>query len=317
MLQSGRGYNALQLATECQISKRTIFRDLELLREARVPLVYDEVREQYRIAPDVLLPPTSFAPDEALSLLLLSQDLGKQEALPFLEPARRAALKVESSLPGTLRDYLRDVGSRIGIRPEPHCELTEKAGFYQLLVDAIASRHCLRMSYDSFSEEGPVQTKLSPYHLLFSRRSWYVIGRSANHRAVRTFNLNRIQTLAQLDEKFTPPRRFTIERFLRNAWSLIAEKGPDYEVVIRFEKKVARNVAEVMWHKTQRIEFQPDGSCIFRVTVSGLREIVWWIMGYSDQALVLEPPLLRDEIARMARRLAERYGCETAVGATQ
>ncbi|MBL8826153.1 MAG: WYL domain-containing protein, partial [Planctomycetaceae bacterium] len=62
-----------------------------------------------------------------------------------------------------------------------------------------------------------------------------------------------------------------------------------------------------MWHKTQRVEFQPDGSCLFRVTVSGLTEISWWILGYGDQAVVLEPPELRELVGGRAQRLAEKY----------
>jgi len=59
------------------------------------------------------------------------------------------------------------------------------------------------------------------------------------------------------------------------AWHLIPEPGPDREVLVRFDKMVAQNVAEVVWHKTQRLSFNPDGTLDFRVTVSGLGEISW------------------------------------------
>ncbi len=50
---------------------------------------------------------------------------------------------------------------------------------------------------------------------------------------------------------------------------MIPEKGRDREVVVRFSKLVAQNVAEVNWHKTQQVVFRDDGSADFRVTVSG------------------------------------------------
>jgi predicted DNA-binding transcriptional regulator YafY len=50
-----------------------------------------------------------------------------------------------------------------------------------------------------------------------------------------------------------------------------------------------------------------DGSLEFQVTVSGLQEISWWIMGYGDQAEVLEPAELRAMIHERARKLVAMY----------
>jgi proteasome accessory factor B len=76
---------------------------------------------------------------------------------------------------------------------------------------------------------------------------------------------------------------------------------------VRFDPLVADNVAEVVWHKTQKSKFLDDGSLLFEVKVSGLWEISWWILGYGDQAEVLEPKELRRMVAERAKRLAARY----------
>jgi proteasome accessory factor B len=81
----------------------------------------------------------------------------------------------------------------------------------------------------------------------------------------------------------------------------------DQDVVVRFAPLVARNVAEVAWHKTQRIVERQDGSIDFHVSVSGLNEISWWILGYGDQAEVLRPARLRQMIADRAGKLVELY----------
>ena len=70
---------------------------------------------------------------------------------------------------------------------------------------------------------------------------------------------------------------------------------------------VADNVAEVAWHKTQRVVRNDDGTLDFHVTVSGLQEISWWILGYGDQAEVLQPAELRQLVAARAVRMAQRY----------
>ena len=193
------------------------------------------------------------------------------------------------------------------IKLRPGGRLDDKMPVYHQLLRCVAARRAVRIAYDSFSDGGLIRLKLCPYRLLFSRHSWYVIGRSSLHREVRTFNVGRIQSLEMLDEEFHPPRGFTVESYLGNAWHLIPESGPDQEVVVRFAPLVARNVAEVVWHKTQRLVHREDGSLDFHVRVSGLNEISWWILGYGDQAEVLKPAGLRQLIAQRAGRMVEMY----------
>jgi proteasome accessory factor B len=178
---------------------------------------------------------------------------------------------------GKLREYLRDVTSAVRLRLGPESESASAAPIYQQLIDAIARRSSVRIEYDRFSDAARLRTKLSPYRLLSSRRSWYV----CVHRQTPTFNVARIRRLELLEDRFRFPRGFSIERQLRNAWHLIPEPGPDQQVVVRFEKLVARNVAEVSWHKTQRLVWLDDGRLDFHVTVSGINEMSWWILGYG------------------------------------
>ena len=206
---------------------------------------------------------------------MLCHELGDRSGLPFLGPARTAAVKLESSLPARLREQLRDVTGALRIHPPPNNPLAGKRPVYEQLLEAMANRRNVRIRYGSLNEGEEIVTRLSPYRLFFSRRSWYVVGRSSLHRAKRTFNLGRIAAIELLDDHFQVPRGFSIERYLRNAWHMIPEQGPDREVVVRFSKLVAQNVAEVNWHKTQRSTFHDDGSLDFHVTVSGLeRDLV-------------------------------------------
>ena len=306
-LQTGRGANANALATELNVAPRTVFRDLQTLREAGVPLVYDAAEQRYRIPSNFYLPPTNFTPDEALALLMLCHELGDRAGLPFQTSARQAALKLESNLPPRLRTYVQELADSVRIRLHQSSVTEGHESTYRQMLDAVASHKTVRLRYRSLTEWSEIATKLSPYQLLFSRRSWYVVGRSSLHREVRTFSLLRIVELEPLDETFRVPARFSMERYLRNAWHLIPEPGPDRQVVVRFEKMVAQNVAEVLWHKTQRLEWLPDGALLFHVTVSGLMEIAWWILGYGDQAEAIEPPELRDLLRERIAKMHQRY----------
>jgi proteasome accessory factor B len=315
LLQAGRGYNSDALAEDCQVSRRTIFRDLGLLRASGLPLAFDQIDQRYRLPVPAYLPPMDFTAEEALAMIVLCQELGDGRGLPFLGPARSAAAKLESSLPAHLREHLRGVLGAVEIHPPPTNPLAGHAAVYQQLLIAVAQHRCVRIDYDSLAERQKICTRLSPYRLLFSRRSWYVIGRSSLHRSVRTFNLARIGNVEILPDRYQAPRGFSIARHLRNAWHLIPEAGADHEVLVRFSPMVAQNVAEVLWHKTQRVTPNSDGTLDFRVTVSGLGEISWWILGYADQAEVIEPPELRRLVAQRAAETAARYARPAQVGA--
>lgn len=289
------------------MSRRTVFRDIESLNAAGVPVAFDEEHDRYSIPGTYFLPPINFTPAEALSLVAMATELGRNDRLPFYEPARVAARKLESSLPPALRDELQQMARAIRIQPTPVSPLAAKEPIYQELVDARRKRRVVRIEYDSLTEWERIKTKLRPYQLLFCRHSWYVIGRSSLHGEVRTFNLSRIVSIETLPFKFAIPRGFSLERHLRNAWQLIPGDGADDQVVVRFQPLVAQNVGEVLWHKTQQLEFQADGTLLFKVRVSGLGEIMWWILGYGDQAEVLEPPKLRAMVAKRATALADLY----------
>lgn len=289
------------------MSRRTVFRDLCLLRDVGVPLVYDELRQGYHLPGTYNLAPANFTPDEAMALIVLCHDVGSQLPSPFFALARRAAMKLERTLPDRLREQVRATGYAVQIQMPPTNRLEGKEAAYEGLLRSVTERRSVRIRYRSLAEDEVISTRLHPYRLLFSRRSWYVIGRSSLHRAARTFNVGRIAALELLEDRYEIPRGFSVDRYLGNAWHLIPEPGPDREIVIHFGRKVAQNVAEVTWHKTQRLEFRPDGSLDFHATVSGLAEVSWWVLGYGDQAEVLAPPELRRIVAGHVARMAGKY----------
>jgi proteasome accessory factor B len=285
MLQSGPGKNASALAKACGVVRRTIFRDLQTLRDAGLPLEFDAKTERYYV----------------------SSEFGRNQELPFYDVAYNAAVKLEKTLPRTLRQGLRRRAPAIKIRPGRLSRLVGKASLYRQLVDAIAQRTVVKIKYGSHTEDETIETNLRPYRILFSQHSWYVIGHSSMHGEVRTFNLERFKLLESMAAKFSIPRHFDLDQHLGNAWALIPANEPESHVILQFARFVARNVDEVKWHKTQRTKFLDDGSLEFHVTVSGLAEIQWWILRYGDQAEVLRPAKLRRIIAQRAKNMAKIY----------
>lgn len=306
LLQSGQHYDVARLAAACGVSRRTIFRDLALLQKSGVQLRYDEELQGYALPERTFLPPADLTLDETLSMLNLCAQLGKEEGIPFRQSAEQAARKLTSSLPPALSDGLDGLHESIAILQDARNPLTSAAEAYELLLQAFRQRRRVQVLYDSLSEGGNIATVIHPFSILFKRRSWYVIGRSSMHRAIRTLNVGRIRHAELLDQSYHVPRWFKLESHLRNAWWLMRGKK-SHRVVVRFSKLVAQNVAEVRWHRTQQVFWNDDGTLLFRARVDGLAEVLWWVFGYGDEAEVLAPEELRQQIRRRVNRMRKMY----------
>ena len=306
MLQSGRGCTADELARELEVCRRTIFRDLNALEMARIPYYFDKDRNSYRIRQPFFLPPVNLTLGESLAMLVLTGKLGADTKVPLLAESAKAAAKLESALPDAIRQHVGSIIERMSFSLGPvssHQDLDEA---FKELTMAIIDKTVCRLVYVSFQEKRQLHVDVHPLRLVFRSRAWYLIAYSVAHRQVRTFKLGRIRKLTVLDKTFVVSPSVDAEQHFDGAWCMIPE-GKLYDVHLRFEPKVAGNVAEVRWHSTQRVEWNDDGSIQFRARVNGLGEITWWILGYGDQVEVISPPQLRRRLREVAQSMVRRY----------
>ncbi len=305
VLQTGRP-SVETLCTVCNVHRRTVFRDLETLKRCGFVINFDKGQQRYSVVHNAVLPELQLTLDEAIALITLCFESGDEIHIPFFQAARSAAIKLQGLLPPSVADQLGRIGNAMRIKPEPVNPLTEAQTVFEAIRRAHQRRCAIRITYKS-PVQPEIRTLLHPYHLLFNRRSWYVIARSSLHREVRTFHVGRIVAFEETDTTYQIPRGFTLQKYFRNAWNLVPESGPDHEVVVRFSSLVGQNVAEVAWHPTQRVLTNEDGSVDFHVTVSGLNEISWWILGYGKEAEVLQPPALRELLRNHVAEMTKRY----------
>lgn len=303
-LQAGHSYSVDNLAKLVGVSRRTVFRDLKELQAIGVPYRFNAKTGGYGIDPEFFLPPIDLNLPEAMSLLMLVHKARNHLPMPFKNSALLAGLKVENNLPAKIRQYCNATLQNISIRPEAYSPMDSLDRVFSQLQEAIRKNRKVSLAYHSLYEGKDIATTLSPYHLMYNNRAWYVIGESSLHKSIRTFNLNRIRELEVLDRCFLNGKKFDLYEYLGRAWSMIPE-GKIYHVKLRFAPKVAKNVAEVQWHNTQKTTFNEDGSLTAEFRVDGVGEISWWILGYGDQVEVLAPAALRKRIAKTARRMVE------------
>ncbi len=302
LLQAEKAMPPDELARVSGVSRRTLFRDLRDLSAIGVPYRYNPRTGGYKMDAHYFMPAVDLTLQEALSLLMLVHKGRNHLPMPFKNAAILAALKVENNLPAPVRKYCDSALQNVSIRPNPHSPMESLDKTFSLLQQAVARKNQVRMTYDSLADGAVIDLTLYPYHLFYNNRAWYVIGMSSLHKQIRMFKLNRIRGAEVLDKKFVDGDKFDLSDYLGNAWSMIPE-GRLYTVKLRFSPKVARNVSEVQWHRSQKTSFESDGSLSAEFVVDGIGEIYWWILGYGDHVEVIAPAALRKKVFQTAQKM--------------
>ncbi|MBN1102624.1 MAG: WYL domain-containing protein, partial [Deltaproteobacteria bacterium] len=179
-------------------------------------------------------------------------------------------------------------------------------GIIERANDAAVKRKTVEIVYFTMSRKKESRRKVDAYRVWFFNGTFYLIGHCHMRNEVRIFALDRIKILHQTKESFEIPEGFSLEEFTRTSFGVF--QGPLTKVKIWFSPDVAGYVKEKVWHQSQKMVEQKDGSLIFESEVAGTDEIRFWVMGWGSHAEVLEPEDLREQIRAEAETLVVRYG---------
>jgi predicted DNA-binding transcriptional regulator YafY len=160
------------------------------------------------------------------------------------------------------------------------------------------------MRYHSLSRGREKTYVIEPHRLVFAQGTLYLVGFVPEYGEVRTFAVDRIVTLSVTEERFEPPE--SAEEVFAD--SLGVNQGtPPQDVKVWFEPRIARYVKERVWHPSQQIDEQPDGSLVLTLHVSNDWALRSWILGFGPLARVLAPPALAAEVSGELARAASQY----------
>ncbi len=311
LVQGKRGLTASALAELCEVDERSIYRDINELEGAGIPLAFDPASSGYRIRDDFFLPPVQLTPEEALALAVLCEHFGDSEQIGFMSAASRAMAKIQANMPASVREEIEKLTRSVAIRTAQATPPDEAQDVYQRLQHAIATRTSVMCRYESVdslsadAEPGP-EFRLDPYVLFFSVRAWYVIGYHHGRQGVRSLKLGRFSGVKPTTIAYTMEKPFSLDEYLGNAWRMV-RGTPEYEVEIVFDRDHAMTMSETLWHKTQQVEEHADGTATLRCTVSGLDEIKWWVLSHGPHCRVIRPAELAERVAKLARETAAQY----------
>jgi predicted DNA-binding transcriptional regulator YafY len=307
-LEASRRLTIDDLASRTGVTTRTIRRDLEALQSAGFPL-YDEQYEgkKYWMLEQRAfkrLDDTAFTLAE-LSALYFSRTLVEcLAATPFHKDVRNAFDKLAGALTPGMRQFLDRLPLVMQAKAEPGSPAAAGRGReLSQLLDATLNRRQLSMRYHSFASNREKDYVVEPYRVVYAQGALYVVAFVPEYKEIRTFAVDRIRGLSMTDERFEPIE-MEEDAF---AHSLGVHQGVPERIEIAFVPPIARYVRERMWHASQEIQDQGDGSVLMTLHVSNDPALRSWILGFGPLARVVSPPELANQIREEVERTLEIY----------
>jgi predicted DNA-binding transcriptional regulator YafY len=316
-LQGKSRQRAEDLAETFETSKRTIYRDIQALGEAGVPIV-SIPGLGYSLMKGYFLPPLSFTTDEATMLILGSDLMAQSFDAQYRSAAHSASRKIENVLPEKLREEVRYLQDSIRFVTADATQRPAETEKLQQLRRAILQRNTIRFCYftrhPSFSANTDIRSEATaenrtappqstreadPYGLVHFFNAWHVIAYCHLRKDMRNFRLDRIEDLVLLPKTFQRPAGFKMAR---------SQSGQQMSmhVVALFDNEVARWVRESRSYFTVSEEETPDG---LLVTLNPRQEseVLQWLLSWGSHVRVLEPETLRQRIAEEAQGMVRKH----------
>jgi predicted DNA-binding transcriptional regulator YafY len=294
-LQARGRQRAVDLAELFETSPRTIYRDIQALSEAGVPLLAVP-GQGYSLMEGYFLPPLAFTADEAAVLLLGSDVMAQSFDAGYRAAAEAAGRKIAAVLPERPRAEVEELRESLHFVPERANAPSESLARLRRAIferTAVLLRYHTRYQTDE-SPDQPATREIDPYALVHMAGNWYLTGYDHLRGAVRTFRLDRIEEIALLARTFVRPRG-------AHLYGRESEPRP-IEIRALFDPEVTRWVREQRSFFTTEEKEVGDGLLV-TLRVRQESEVLSWLLGWGRHVRVLEPASLRHRLAEEARNV--------------
>jgi predicted DNA-binding transcriptional regulator YafY len=308
LLQARGRISAEVLGRELEVSVRTIYRDVDQLGAAGVPVFAERGRHGgFALLGGFRTNLTGLTSHEADAVSLI----GIAEAaadLGFGEGAASARLKILASLPARAGTLANRVATRFHLDSSPWYARQPPPPALRPIADAVWSDTQIRIEYESW--KGIVRRTVAPLGLVMKAGSWYMAG--AVGTAVRTYRVAAIRSLERTSEPVRRPREFDLARY----W---ASSAQEFETRLRSESARVRlsplgmqllrdvNPAAANEAAAQLPAIATKSWVEVRIPFERMPQAVREALRMGAEMEVLEPPELRLAIAAEASRIARRH----------
>jgi len=308
LISSRRGKSAAELAEGLECHPRTIYRDLEALQVAGFPIYTERVegKNLWSLLDTVKHQiPIPFSLTELMALYFSSDMLKVFKDTVFYDSLESLFQKIKTTIPPESVKYLKNVEQTLHLGLKPYKKYGKFKEIINRVNDAAINKKSIEIVYYTMSRKKESKRKVDPYKVWFFNGTFYLIGRCHVRGEVRIFALDRIKMHHQTNDTFEIPEDFSLKDFMSSSFGVF--QGAPVKVRVWFSADVAGYIKEKIWHESQKIEDQGDGSIIFEAEVAGTEEIKFWVLNWGSKAEVYEPETLRDEIRVEAQAVLEKY----------
>ncbi|MFN0031643.1 MAG: helix-turn-helix transcriptional regulator [Flavobacteriales bacterium] len=292
------------------ISLSTIDKDIWAMKNEGelgyyAPILYDRAEKGYCYE------------DENYSISELSLNDDDLQAIRFAA----ATLDQFRDMP-ILRQYenaIEKIINRVNISPNPDDASLDK--FIQFekstvskgnehlgpLLEAIQTRKTIRISYRKFTDDSVKEYELNPYLLKEYHNRWYLVALEITSNSIRTFGLERIESLETAERRFTRDKSFDADVFFKHSIGITEKQDKPQEVVLSFAPVIGKFLLTQPIHPSQRLISESKKEIRLALHVLLTQELYSFILSYGPQAKVVQPALLKKQIKAMVEEMWKGY----------
>jgi predicted DNA-binding transcriptional regulator YafY len=204
-----------------------------------------------------------------------------------------------------IRRFSNDKGIPEFVQPE----ISTRFGgsqFLDPLIKAIQKRKVIRVYYHPFYEDKPYFTIIHPYLLKEYRNRWYLIGLNDTKQEIRTYGLDRIWELHEIEQEYIP-RKFSARDYFRNSIGIISPMTDPPEIHLSVLRHQAQYLITQPIHETQFIESEDDERVIFHFKVHPTYEFKSLILAMGPDARIISPDSLKREMIKLLNETMLEY----------
>jgi predicted DNA-binding transcriptional regulator YafY len=302
LLQGRRVVRAQELATQFEVSIRTVYRDMDALGEAGVPIAA-EAGVGYSLVKGYHVPPVMFTVEEAAALFTGARISDHFTDRSLQKEMGSALRKIRAILPGPSQDLVERLQRAVEIVPRALAgDPAPTSEALAPLHRAIAERRVLGIDYRAGSQGRPSTRQVEPLGLVYYSGAWHLIAYCRLRRDYRDFRTSRIQRLTPAAETFPAHPDFSIGDYLRRDRRKARVKTAD----VLFRRPVVGRVRRG-WHWGILEERAHPGGVRFTLAAPTYPWLAEWLLSFGTAAKVESPPSFQRMVARLATAVAQSY----------
>ena len=308
LLQNRGQMTAAQLATELEISERTVFRDVEALSAAGIPIYAERgPHGGVRLVEGYRTRLTGMTEDEA-GALFLSGLPGPAAELGLGTVMTAARLKVLAALPTELRARANRLVERFYLDAASWFRGGESVPHLPALAESVWESRVALITYDRGDEVA--DRVVEPLGLVLKAGIWYLVARRDGE--IRTYRASRIQALELRDDRFERPPGFDLAAYWLESSAAWERDVPRLEVDVSVDPAYLDALAEQIGAETydaaEKLDADdPDGWTRLRLRLTYPHDAPARLLGLGAHLEVLGPPEVRQRVMALARGVLARH----------